>query len=114
MKYYITVPIYYVNAAPHIGHFYTTMVADTLKREVDGRIGATVARDKLWQAQTPQMFRLGLLSQALAAARDVTDEAGAVEALGLQPKLVAADATNLKVTYPLDLHLAEWILANRK
>jgi 2-C-methyl-D-erythritol 4-phosphate cytidylyltransferase len=44
----------------------------------------------------------------------VTDEASAVEALGLHPKLVAADATNLKVTYPLDLKLAEWILANRK
>ena len=102
-----------VGADP-VGGLLAVPVADTLKREVDGRIGATVARDKLWQAQTPQMFRHGLLSQALAAARDVTDEAGAVEALGLQPKLVAADATNLKVTYALDLHLAEWILANRK
>jgi 2-C-methyl-D-erythritol 4-phosphate cytidylyltransferase len=89
-------------------------VADTLKRESGGRIETTVPREKLWQAQTPQMFRHGLLSKALAAAPTVTDEAGAIEALGLKPKLVAADATNLKVTYPLDLHLAEWILANRK
>jgi 2-C-methyl-D-erythritol 4-phosphate cytidylyltransferase len=89
-------------------------VADTLKRESGGRIEATVPREKLWQAQTPQMFRHGLLSKALATAPAVTDEAGAVEALGLKPKLVAADATNLKVTFPLDLHLAEWILANRK
>lgn len=89
-------------------------VADTLKRESGGRIEATVSREKLWQAQTPQMFRHGVLSKALAVAPAVTDEASAIEALGLKPKLVAADATNLKVTYPLDLHLAEWILANRK
>jgi 2-C-methyl-D-erythritol 4-phosphate cytidylyltransferase len=89
-------------------------VADTLKRESGGRIEATVPREKLWQAQTPQMFRHGLLTRALAAAPAVTDEAGAIEALGLKPQLVAADATNLKVTFPLDLHLAEWILANRK
>jgi 2-C-methyl-D-erythritol 4-phosphate cytidylyltransferase len=60
------------------------------------------------------MFRRGLLLRALAQAPAVTDEAGAVEALGHRPKLVAADATNLKVTYPLDLQLAEWILQQRK
>ena len=59
------------------------------------------------------MFRRGMLLRALEAAPAVTDEASAIEALGLHPKLVAADATNLKVTYPLDLRLAEWILANR-
>jgi 2-C-methyl-D-erythritol 4-phosphate cytidylyltransferase len=89
-------------------------VADTLKRESGGRIETTVSREKLWQAQTPQMFRHGMLSKALAVAPAVTDEASAIEALGLKPKLVAADATNLKVTFPLDLQLAEWILANRK
>ena len=101
-----------------VGGILAVPVADTLKREEEGtgsgRIAATVPREKLWQAQTPQMFRHGLLSRALATAPSVTDEASAVEALGLHPKLVAADATNLKVTYPLDLHLAEWILANRK
>jgi len=96
-----------------VGGILAVPVADTLKRETAGRIEGTVPRERLWQAQTPQMFRHGLLSRALAAARDVTDEASAVEALGMKPKLVAADATNLKVTYPLDLHLAEWILANR-
>jgi 2-C-methyl-D-erythritol 4-phosphate cytidylyltransferase len=96
-----------------VGGILAVPVADTLKRESGERIAATVPREHLWQAQTPQMFRHGLLSKALQAARNVTDEAGAVEALGLKPKLVAADATNLKVTYPLDLHLAEWILANR-
>lgn len=98
-----------------VGGLLAVPVADTLKRaDGEGRIAGTVARDGLWQAQTPQMFRRGLLLQALENAPAVTDEAGAIEALGLQPKLVAADATNLKVTYPLDLLLAGWILENRR
>lgn len=97
-----------------VGGILAVPVADTLKRaRADGRIAATVPREGLWQAQTPQMFRRGMLLRALEAAPAVTDEASAIEALGLHPKLVAADATNLKVTYPLDLRLAEWILANR-
>lgn len=89
-------------------------VADTVKRAGDGaRVGETVPREDLWQAQTPQMFRHRLLLAALDAAPQVTDEAGAIEALGFAPRLVAADASNLKVTYPLDLRLAEWILRNR-
>jgi len=92
-------------------------VADTLKRaDVEGRIGATVAREALWQAQTPQMFRHAYLRRALESHANlgaVTDEAGAMEALGFRPRLVAADATNLKVTYPLDLLLAGWILQHR-
>lgn len=89
-------------------------VADTLKRAgADDRIVQTVPRDRLWQAQTPQMFRHGLLLEALAEAPGVTDEAGAVEAKGYAPRLVAADVSNLKVTYPFDLQLAEWILLNR-
>ncbi len=89
-------------------------VADTLKR-ADGQrhIAATVSRDFLWQAQTPQMFRHAYLRRALEAHPEVTDEAGAMEALGFHPKLVAADATNFKVTYPLDLHLAWLILQQR-
>jgi len=89
-------------------------VADTLKRAApDRRIEATVPREHLWQAQTPQMFRHGLLHEALSRSRVVTDEAGAVEALGRRPLLVAADASNLKVTYPADLVLAERILQER-
>ncbi len=89
-------------------------VADTLKRAgADDRILQTVSRDGLWQAQTPQMFRHRLLLAALDLAPQVTDEAGAMEAMGLAPRLVAADVSNLKVTYPLDLQLAEWILENR-
>lgn len=89
-------------------------VADTLKRcDENNRVRQTVARDGLWQAQTPQMFRHQLLLDALDFAPQVTDEASAIEALGLSPRLVAADISNLKVTYPLDLQLADWILRNR-
>jgi 2-C-methyl-D-erythritol 4-phosphate cytidylyltransferase len=99
-----------------VGGILAVPVADTLKRAApDGCIEATVPRDSLWQAQTPQMFRHGLLLRALEAHPDtVTDEAGAIEALGLRPRLVAADAANLKITYPFDLQLAELILGQRK
>jgi 2-C-methyl-D-erythritol 4-phosphate cytidylyltransferase len=101
-----------------VGGLLAVPLADTLKRaqehSTDGvRVAATVPREGLWQAQTPQMFRYALLAEALEYAPAVTDEASAIEALGLRPRLVAADATNLKVTYPLDLQLAEWILQNR-
>ena len=97
-----------------VGGLLAVPVADTLKRD-DGHGHAlqTVSREGLWQAQTPQMFRYMMLRRALERARGVTDEASAIEAAGLRPRLVAGDATNLKVTYPLDLHVAEWILQNR-
>lgn len=92
-------------------------VSDTLKRaDEQGDIAATVPRERLWQAQTPQMFRHGYLRRALethGGDRSVTDEASAMEAQGFRPKLIAADPTNLKVTYPLDLQLAGWILQHR-
>lgn len=98
-----------------VGGILAIPVADTLKRSrADNRIGATVPRDGLWQAQTPQMFRYGLLCESLANCRAVTDEAGAVEALGHHPLLVASSSGNLKVTYPEDLALAEKILLARK
>jgi 2-C-methyl-D-erythritol 4-phosphate cytidylyltransferase len=97
-----------------VGGILAVPVADTLKRATpDRRIEATVPREHLWQAQTPQMFRYGLLREALMRSRVVTDEAGAIEALGQRPLLVAADAANLKVTYPADLALAERILLER-
>lgn len=98
-----------------VGGILAVPVADTLKRAADdGRIEATVPREHLWQAQTPQMFRHRLLREALidarAHARLITDEAGAVEALGHRPRLVACDMCNLKITFPSDLALAERIL----
>ncbi len=90
-------------------------VADTLKRSNSSHhVVETVPREHLWQAQTPQMFRYVMLRRALEASHNVTDEAGAIEAAGLHPRLVEGDVTNLKVTYPRDLHLAEWILRNRE
>jgi 2-C-methyl-D-erythritol 4-phosphate cytidylyltransferase len=96
-----------------VGGILAAPVADTLKREGEGgRIRETVSRDKLWGAQTPQMFRHGLLLDALDhAGTQVTDEASAVEALGLSPKLVESDMTNLKVTWPRDVEVAEWLLS---
>jgi 2-C-methyl-D-erythritol 4-phosphate cytidylyltransferase len=88
-------------------------VVDTLKRaDREERAGGTVSREDLWQAQTPQMFRYRLLVEALRASRDLTptDEAGAIEALGLKPRLIMGSIRNIKVTYPEDLALAELIL----
>ncbi len=90
-----------------VGGILAVPVADTLKRATDRqRIARTESRDGLWQAQTPQMFRAGLLAQALQFCKAVTDEASAIEALGLSPQLVTSDARNFKVTYPQDLQLA--------
>lgn len=86
-------------------------VVDTLKREgADGRAVETVPRERLWSAQTPQMFRYALLRRALEQADGVTDEASAVEALGLKPLLVEGSARNFKVTLPHDVALAELYL----
>ena len=94
-----------------VGGILAAPVADTLKRAAaENRIARTEDRNGLWGAQTPQMFRAGLLVQALESAIKVTDEASAIEALGLSPKLVASDSTNFKVTYPQDLRLAELLL----
>ena len=97
-----------------VGGILAVPLADTLKR-ADGkqRIQCTENRDMLWQAQTPQMFRAGLLLDALGRCAAVTDEASAIEALGLQPRLVAGDGSNFKVTYPQELYMAELLLEDR-
>jgi len=95
-----------------VGGLLAVPVADTLKRADGGcRVEVTVPRAGLWQAQTPQMFRHGMLRDALRAAdADMTDEASAIEQLGLHPRLVECDSRNLTVTYPQDLRLASLIL----
>ena len=68
----------------------------------------------MWQAQTPQMFRLGVLSEALARAGvDATDDASAIESIGLAPKLVACSAENFKVTHAGDFAMAAALLEAR-
>jgi 2-C-methyl-D-erythritol 4-phosphate cytidylyltransferase len=98
-----------------VGGLLAMPVADTLKQEADdGRVASTLPRQGVWQAQTPQMFRLGLLQKALArAGADVTDDASAVEALGLAPLLVVGSADNFKITRPGDVAVAEAILRAR-
>jgi 2-C-methyl-D-erythritol 4-phosphate cytidylyltransferase len=102
-----------------IGGILALPVAETVKRAGKDEAGAqriagTQDRTQLWLAQTPQMFRAGLLADALRKApATVTDEASAVEALGLQPRLVLGSRENLKVTYVEDLAIAEAILARR-
>lgn len=98
-----------------VGGILAVPVADTVKRaDAEQRVAATEPRDALWQAQTPQMFRYGQLQKSLENEIAVTDEAGAIEAAGLKPKLVRGDSTNLKVTWPADLALAAMILRARQ
>lgn len=98
-----------------VGGLLALPVADTLKAEEAGRVAATVDRNGKWAAQTPQMFRLGLLAPALAfAGEQVTDEASAIEALGHSPKLVRGDYENFKVTWPGDFALAERLLSTAR
>jgi 2-C-methyl-D-erythritol 4-phosphate cytidylyltransferase len=94
-----------------VGGLLAMPVVDTLKRaDAEGRAQGTVSREGLWAAQTPQMFRYALLRRALQHAEAVTDEAGAIEALGLQPRLVEGSPRNFKVTLPHDVALAELYL----
>jgi 2-C-methyl-D-erythritol 4-phosphate cytidylyltransferase len=93
-------------------------VADTMKHlGADGRVEGSVDRQALWHAQTPQMFRLGLLQSALELAiaqnRLVTDEAAAMEMAGYRPCMVRGHADNVKITVPSDLALAEFFLQGR-
>ncbi|WP_139294725.1 2-C-methyl-D-erythritol 4-phosphate cytidylyltransferase [Salinivibrio sp. ES.052] len=91
-------------------------VRDTMKRaNAQGRVAYTVDRQALWHALTPQMFLTQTLKQALIQADDtVTDEASAVEAIGGQPVLVPASASNIKVTHPEDKWLAEFYLSQQE
>lgn len=100
-----------------VGGIIALPVADTLKRvdvESGEHIARTESRNGLWQAQTPQMFRIGMLREAIERAQrdghDLTDEASAIEWLGHAPRLVQGSLRNFKVTYPEDFDLAEAIL----
>jgi 2-C-methyl-D-erythritol 4-phosphate cytidylyltransferase/2-C-methyl-D-erythritol 2,4-cyclodiphosphate synthase len=95
-----------------VGGLLALPVADTLKDEAGGRAAATVDRRGKWAAQTPQMFRLGALRDALARAGGaVTDDASAIEAAGQRPKLVMGDAANIKITWPEDFARAQALMA---
>jgi 2-C-methyl-D-erythritol 4-phosphate cytidylyltransferase len=102
-----------------VGGLLAVPLADTLKRAETGaalRAISTEPRDGLWCAQTPQMFRFAILQHAFrnADTARITDEAQAVEALGVRPRLVQGSPLNIKVTYPEDVALAEAILEQRR
>jgi 2-C-methyl-D-erythritol 4-phosphate cytidylyltransferase len=108
-----------------VGGLLALPLPDTLKSEQagqTGRVAETLGRSDKWLAQTPQMFRIGALIDALSAAGDlsdasnalITDESSAMERQGHSPKLVRGSSQNFKVTYPEDFALAEAVLQNRK
>lgn len=101
-----------------VGGLLALPLPDTLKASEQGRVCATISREDKWLAQTPQMFRLGILRDALRAHASlgfvgITDEASAIELAGHAPLLVRGSAANFKVTYPEDFALAESILRSR-
>ena len=102
-----------------VGGILALPVAETVKKAAKDeagtqRVAGTEDRSQLWLAQTPQMFRAGLLAQALKQApATVTDEASALEHLGLKPRIVTGSRKNLKVTYTEDLAIAEAVLAGQ-
>jgi len=105
-----------IGRADPVGAILATPLRDTLKRgNVDHQVTSTEPRERLWRAQTPQMFRRGGLTRALQAAMRggvaITDEAMAMERIGLKPRLVEGSEDNIKVTTPADLALAEFILS---
>jgi len=95
-----------------VGGLLASPVTDTLKRATrENEVAETVPRADMWRAQTPQMFRYETLVHALACSPDVTDEAQAIEALGMSPLIVEGSARNIKITQPEDAALAAFYLS---
>lgn len=104
--------------SPH-GAILAVPVGDTLKRAGETQeIIATVDRNGLWAAQTPQLFRVGALAKAIDAAQmqgcELTDEASAMEFVGIKPLLVMGSAANIKITHSSDLAIAEALLSRKE
>lgn len=102
-----------------VGGILATPIRDTVKLATTGdRILTTVDRNKLWHALTPQLFKLGLITQVLKTALGigtlVTDEASALENSGFYPLLIRGRADNIKITYPEDLVIAAYFMRKLK
>ena len=98
-----------------VGGLLASPVSDTLKRgNAESEVTETVSRDGMWRAQTPQMFRYEALLHALASSPQVTDEAQAIEALGMSPLLVTGSSRNIKITLPEDAELAAYYLSQQE
>lgn len=97
-----------------VGGILAAPVSDTIKKVSSDRVLGTLDRDQIWRALTPQMFKLGLLKQALTSAINnsvlITDEASAIENAGYNPIIVAGCEQNIKITYSSDLKIAEMFL----
>ena len=97
-----------------VGGLLATQVVDTIKKSRGNIVAKTLDRSLLWQAQTPQMYRFGVLSKALENVvknnLDISDEASSIEYLGLDSVLVLASKSNLKITTAEDLDLANFYL----
>ncbi|SMM99847.1 2-C-methyl-D-erythritol 4-phosphate cytidylyltransferase [uncultured Candidatus Thioglobus sp.] len=101
-----------------VGGLLATEVVDTIKKVKkagENKVELTLDRATLWQAQTPQMYRFGVLSKALENViknnLNITDEASSIEHFGLKSRLVAGSKSNLKITTPEDLELANFYLS---
>lgn len=106
-------------ASEHDGGLLGRPISDTVKMaDSQNRVKKTIARDGLWAAQTPQMFRYGELRQALLEAKEkglvITDEASAMELAGFQPLMVQGSSDNIKITVPGDLELAELFIQKQR
>lgn len=105
-------------AREHGGAILAAPVTDTVKRVVDGGIAETIDRSTLWAAQTPQAFRTDLMREMVKVSESttdpITDEASLAEALGYPVHIVPSDFTNLKITHPTDIVVAEALLRARK
>ena len=98
-----------------VGGLLAFPILDTIKEVGENLdVQKTIPRGNLWSAMTPQIFRYGVLKQALEAAimagESVTDEASAIEAIGLTPRIIQGEKTNIKITHPSDMVLAESII----
>jgi 2-C-methyl-D-erythritol 4-phosphate cytidylyltransferase len=100
-----------------VGCILAAPIADTVKKVNNGKIINTLDRSELWRAYTPQMFRfhqlLNALTHCIKYKIEVTDEASAIEAIGLQAGVVLGDTTNIKITTPDDLAMAEKYLGSK-
>lgn len=105
-------------AGDPVGGLLAAPVSDTVKQVLDGRVQTSLDRRRIWRALTPQLFRYGLLRDALAAAAaagvEITDEASAVEYAGHAPKVVIGSACNIKITEPADLELADFYIQRER
>ena len=97
-----------------IGGILAAPIADTIKKiDNDYNVNSTIDRKNIFAAQTPQMFKLGILRKALEYDINVSDESMAIENIGLFPKIIQGSKNNIKITYQEDLEIFEILIKKR-